>query len=429
MNRVFRKFILFTLFLVACQSTNPIIPASPISSPLPSPTTEIPIATQALTAIPAITSAPFDRDTRVVDLPKWIKYSSFPNGILALPYGDINNDRPSKVIFVNPDNGVTFVVDLQKEFYHYYWRDRDHIVFFHEGDCSGSPKFISELIVFNGSLQRYEAKTHPEYILDCYPNPNNEIARLNYEFSERVVEFVDPSSREVFQLTNPSDGVTDISIKLSPYDDFLAVVQFKGDFEFPKSQSPIFGNQISVFDLGTQRLILKYTEEQGILSEVSFIDYSNLVYMRGNTPCLIMILSQVKKCIHNVPNRFPDSTIILTKNSEGSRTFGFLYFSQNQGGYCFYDIYTGGLGCATDRFSIFNNQFVINYSLSSFGHYVLLEYSSDGCPIPLCDYPENTNLALIDFHEGELFELGSSDSYYLSGLFRPLHPDPWQPWR
>jgi hypothetical protein len=229
-------------------------------------------------------------------------------------------------------------------------------------------------------------------------------------------------------LTAPSDGVTDISVQLSPYNDFLAVVQFDGDFKFPETNEPIYGNTISIFDLRTRQLTLQYFEEQGILSEVSFIDYSNLAYMRGNTPCLVMILSQVKKCVHNIPKRFPDSTIILAQNSYHDSRLQFLYFSQEKGGYCSYDLIGGGLGCLIDRFSVFHNRFVINYSFSYYGHYRLIEYSGNGCPVFWCDYPENTYLALSN-QEGELFELGSSDFYYISSLFRPLRPDPWQPWR
>jgi len=428
MNVFIRKSALVALFLIACQPVN-LTQASPTTSPLPSTPIEIPTATQVLTATPTVTSIPFDQNTRVVDLPKWVKNSSFPDGILALPYREANNDIPSKVIFVDPDNGETFIVDLLKAFYHYYWRDRDHISFFQEGDCSGSPKYISELNVFNGSLQVYDAKTFPEYILGCYLDSNREIVRINNEFHEQVVEFVDPSNREVSLLTNPNDGVTDISIKLSPYNNFVAVVQFKGDFEFPKSRTPIYGNQISVFDLGTQRLILKYTEEQRISSEVSFIDSSDLVYMRENTPCLIMIFSQSKKCIHKIPNQFPDSTIVLSENSHEDATLRFIYFSQKQGGYCFYDIGSGSLGCPTDHFPALHDQIIINYSLSSFGHYLLIEYGNKGCPVPWCDYPENTYLGVIDFYDGKLFELVPSDSFYLSDIFRPLHPDPWQPWR
>ncbi|HKY53622.1 MAG TPA: hypothetical protein VJM08_04910, partial [Anaerolineales bacterium] len=99
-----------------------------------------------------------------------------------------------------------------------------------------------------------------------------------------------------------------------------------------------------------------------------------------------------------------------------------------KGGYCSYDLVSGGLGCLTDRFFSFHNRFVINYSFSYYGHYRLIEYSGDGCPVSWCDYPENTYLALSN-QEGELFELGSSDFYYISSLFRPLRPDPWQPWR
>jgi len=426
MNTLIRTMTLIIFLVAACQP----IESTNVSASTPE-IIETAI-TQTRTVIPTQTEVPIviesQGSTKYLELPEWVR-RSWPGGILVLPYGDAINDRPSRSILVNPDNGETFIVDLQKEFYHYYWRDNEHVVFFHEGDCGGSPEIISELSVFSGILQEYETKNHPEYVLGCYSNSDDEIVRLNYKFSELAVEFVDPSNGAISLLTDPNDGITDISIELSPGKNFVAIVQFDGDFKFPESRVPIYGNQISVYDLRTQRLILQYAEEQGILSETSFIDYSNLAYIRGNTPCLIMILSLLKKCIHNIPNQFPDSTIILSKNSHEDTTLRFLYFSQQQGGYCFYNINTGGLGCPTDRFSTFNNQIVINYSLSSFGHYLLVEYDSDGCPVPWCDYREKPRLGLIDLYDGELFELGLSDNFYLSDFFRPLHPDPWQPWR
>jgi hypothetical protein len=423
-----KKLILITLFLAACQSTFP-DQVSPINTaPLPSTPIETFTPVKSLQVIPSVASTPFDQNPRVIGVPEWARFS-FPGGILALAYGDATNSHPSKSMLVNPDNGETFIVDLQKDFYHYYWIDNEHIVFFHEGDCGGFPEFISELSVFTGLLQTYGIENYSKSILGCYPNPNDGLVRLNYGFSERAVEFVDRSSGAVSLLTNPNDGVTDISVELSPHNDFAAVIQFDGEFEFPQSSMPIYGNKISIFDLTSQRIILQYTEEQGILSEVSFVNDANLAYMRENTPCLIMISSQLKKCIHNIPNRFPDSTIMLSENSHEDATLRFLHFTQQQGDYCFYNISTGGLGCPTDRFFAFHNQIIINYSLSSFGHYLLVEYDSKGCPVPWCDYREKPQIGVIDFYEGELFELGDSDSFWISEIFRPVHPDPWQPWR
>lgn len=81
----------------------------------------------ALDVIPLITSTPFD-------LPHWVKYS-FLGGILALPYRGTTSVNPSKVVLINPEDGDKFFIELSKEFYSYYWRKSETIVFFHEGDC------------------------------------------------------------------------------------------------------------------------------------------------------------------------------------------------------------------------------------------------------------------------------------------------------
>lgn len=421
------KSLLILLFLVACQPTTitRMVPTSTLQEPTPPPVTFVAIQTPMVS--PSVTPAPFAENSQILELPRWVQYS-FPGGILALPYGDGITEKPSRLIFVNPEDGETFIVELQKDFYHYLWKDDENIVFLHEGDCNGLPKFISELNIPSGLLWiRENTGDLPRNIRDCYFSRDADVVRLNHESKESVVEYVDPISGEVSLLTDPDDGVSDISMELSPYDHYVAIVQFDGEFEMPKTRGPVYGNTISIFDLRTHKLILQYSEEQGVFSEVSFIDEVSLAYMRQNTPCLILILSQIKRCVHNIPNQFPDATIILVQNSHHDSSLQFLYFSQEEGGYCAYDIIGGALGCLTDRFSVFHNQFIINYSSSYYGHYRLIEYSSDGCPEPWCENPETTYLALVN-QEGELFELGSSDRYYLSSLFRPLRPNPWLPW-
>ncbi|HNQ95785.1 MAG TPA: hypothetical protein PKK96_15315 [Anaerolineales bacterium] len=424
-----RKSVLLALFLVACQPTNMNQVSPKITPVFPSVPTEASIMTSTTEVKPTIASTPVDQNPRVIELPRWVN-SSFPGGILALPYGDGIPDKPSRLVFVNPDDGENFIIELQKEFYFYSWRDSENIVFLHEGDCAGSPKYISELNIFSGALRIYENKGDlPKNILNCHLDLEYGTVRLNNGYEESALEYIDPLIREVSLLTDPNDGITDISIELSQYDRFVAVVQFAGEIEMPETRKPFYGNRVSLFDLRTRRLVLQFSEEQSILPEVSFIDEVTLAYMRENTPCLILILSQVKKCVHNIPNRFPDSTIILSQNSyQDAGNLRFLYFSQQKGGYCSYGLIDGGLGCLDDHFAVLRDQFIINYSLSYYGHYVLIEYDSKGCPVGWCDFPEDTKLALIDFNEGELFELGSSNSYYLSEKFRPFQPDPWLPW-
>ncbi|HET9910364.1 MAG TPA: hypothetical protein VFQ13_00675 [Anaerolineales bacterium] len=427
MRLLFRITILLTSFLFACQPLKPtdISPPTVLRELTPS-AAETPVTTQTTIVYPSLATATSEEKIKTIELPEWVK-RSWTGGLLVLPYRDAAGGRPSKSILVNPDNGDTFIVDLQKEFYHYYWRNNEHVVFFHEGDCKGSPEMISELNVFTSILQVYQAKDHPEYVVSCTPDSGDEIVRINYEHSEATVEFVEPSSGAISFLTNPDDGVTDISIEVSAYEQYVAVVQFDGDFEFPDFRLPVYGNKISIYDLRTQRLVLQYSEEEGILSEVSYISYGNLAYMRGNTPCLIMIVSLSKKCIHNIPNQFPDATIILSEPDYAVGRLGFLYFSQHQGGYCFYNIFAGGIGCPTDYLPAFKNQIIINHSLSPSGNYLLVEYDREGCPVPWCGHADESRVGLINLTNGELFELGASDQYYLGDLFRPLHPDPWRP--
>lgn len=427
MNRVFKIAILNAFLIAACQVYYPDQFSSNKVATLTSVPAETFTQTQtAIEVIPSVTPTLLNQSQWLFDLPHWVKHS-FPGGILALPYKEFDNVNPSKVVFINPEDGDKFFVELSNEFYYYYWGNSENLVFFHEGDCGTSPKSISNLNVTNGYLQKYTAEAYSEKIQNCYSNSYDEMIRLDDTFSERMVEYIDPSSGEVFQLTDPEDGITDISVQMSLYKSFVAVVQFVGEFKLQETES-FYGNKISIFDLKNKKLILQYYEEQGISPDISFIDDSSLAYMRENTPCLILIYSQIKKCIYNIANRFPNSTIILSQHTyHDGQSLRFLSYSEHNGGYCSYNLFSGQSGCVADSFSLFNNRYITNYSLSYYGHYILLEYSDKECVITLCDHPGSTYLALIN-QEGELFELGSSDTYYLSNLFRPLRPNPWLPW-
>ena len=366
----------------------------------------------------------------MIELPEWVRSPS--KEILFLTYQDDPTKRPSKAIFVNPDTGERNVVDLSDEYYFYYWTDAGHLIFFHGKNCDTLPEFITDLDVATGALQKYVAMDYPEYVRDCYRSASseNELTRINMELDERTVELIDPSTGTTSLLTNPDDGVTDISHTVSPGGNYVAVVQHRGNFEMPEMWEPVYGNQISIYDLATQKLVLQFAEEQRILSEVSFVNYNNLVYMRENTPCLVMISSLSKKCIHNIPQRFPGATVILSEPLDSLGWIGFLYFSvdsQHQGGYCFYDIYTGGLGCPTDRFPGLEGQVVTNHSLSPDEHYLLIEYDRQGCPMPWCDNFDNPQLAVIDLNEAQFFEIGPSDTLSATDSSRPKQPNPWRP--
>jgi hypothetical protein len=108
-----KKLLLHVFFLVACQSIGSVQTSSEKATPPPA-STEIFVATQTLEMIPSPTFTPFYLSYRVIEVPRWVSHS-FPGGILALPFKASSEVNPDKFIFVNPNTGETFIVDLHKE--------------------------------------------------------------------------------------------------------------------------------------------------------------------------------------------------------------------------------------------------------------------------------------------------------------------------
>lgn len=374
---------------------------------------------------PVVSTPTSTPDVTFIELPAWVKNPE--NNLILFTYDD-STGRSSKIGFFNPEDGERAIIKLPYEIYEYFWKDSNHIVFL-QGYCDEPPQNITELDISQGTLRSSDTKDFPEAIQSCYSSVDveQETIKVDASLEEPTVEIVDSSSGEWLRLTDPSDGMSDIAYEVSPNRDYVAIVQIKGKYTFPEMWQPLFGNQVSIYHLPDRKLLATFNDEQKVSSMLLFTDNENLIYVREDTPCVVMILLFSKKCIHNISNRFPDATIILGDSLVNPKKFSFLYFgfSPHQGGFCFYDLFSGEIDCPTNHFDSLRGQTVMNYALSPDNKYLLFEYDYKGCPAPWCDYAGDPQLAVINIDENQLFDLGSSSIYQALDIFRMSSP--WRP--
>lgn len=382
---------------VSKDVTSTALALTPSSTPEP---TRTPRPTSTSTITP-ITANPELSDFM---MPVWVKNTS--NNIL-LSLEDIDGSRDAQIRMVNSQTGDHLDIDVQREFYFYYWKDFRTITFLQGGDCLDPPTTIFEIDIWDYSLKEFDAYYYPDKIRNCYSYANENIA-IDYDAFEPFVTVTDTVSGEAYLLTNPNDGIVDISFRVSPDKKFVAVSQAAIGYEYSEIWIPYVGNQISIYRLSDQTLVMTITEDVELASITFLPDSNKIIYLREDTPCLIVVSSKSKKCIHNIPQAFPDSRIYLGEPLQDSQLIGFIYLNNNihHGGVCFYDLVTGEINCPTDNFDELNEFSIINYSLSPDDKYLLIIYDGKGCP--WCDYARNPQIAVMDFSGTEMHYLGDS---------------------
>jgi hypothetical protein len=376
------------------------------------------------TPSPIVTPPTATSDVTFLELPAWVKNPS--NQIVLFKY-DAYSTRSSQIGFFNAASGEQAIIRLPFGIYQYYWKDANHIVFL-QGYCSEPLVGVTDLDILHGTLSPATAENLPGYIASCYDLEDvSATIKIDTTSPEPTVEILDVSSIKWLRVTHPNDGISDIHFALSPNGDYLGIVQVQGKYEFPELWQPLFGTQVSVYHLPDRKLVASFAEEKEVSAMLLFTDNETLVYVREHTPCVISITAKSKKCIHGVSDRFSDATIILGDPMNDRKKLSFLYFGPypHRGGWCIYDLFSGGLNCPTDEFQDLQGQTVTNYALSPDNNYLLIEYDSKGCPPPWCDYFDTPQIAVIDLARGKFFKLGDSDTYEAMDIFRDTQP--WRP--
>jgi hypothetical protein len=336
--------------------------------------------------------------------------------------------------FVNPQDGEQVVIKVSREFYHFYWKDAIHVILLHGNDrCSGKPDFVTELDITKRIVTEYQTQNYPESIQDCYYYDHREWEPIQLNTTDQpgsIIEIIDPETGEWMRLPHSTNAISDLSWESSPNKDYLAVVQYKGVFDFPDLAQPIFGDQISVYSMNNRELIQTLDEGVDIQTRILFLDNENFVFMRENTPCVVTIGISSRKCVYKIQRKIPNATVIFGDRLATPWKITFIYFSRYpdtpHGGFCFYDFITGELDCPTDHFSIMDGQTVTDSSLSPDEKYLLFEYDEKGCPTPWCDFFRGPRVAVIDLEKDHLVELGSWDEIFIldtsdrSGTWRPI---------
>lgn len=407
MKRVFQSLILIPFLLIACQPPQ----AVNTSTPTPNPT---------LTPLfPTKTATPtFQENTKHIELPEWVNNPE--NNILLLRYNESGSPY-SKFMLFNFVTNENVLIDLNLPYYEYYWEDKNIIVFLHDGVCDVTPKYVTEFDITKGVLHTYKIENYLKPVKNCtYNYIYDNTARINKDKPESVVEVLDSVTGDYVPLTSNNDGLSDISFKVSPDGTYIFILQYKGIYEFSELWRPINGSVLSIFNIESRSLIMKLDEEQEISSDILFIDDNNLVFTRDRTtPCLIMISSLTKKCMHTIPEKLNSATVVLGEPLLDSHKINFLYFSGERGGVCFYDIYDGKINCPTQNFQELDEQIILIYDLSPDEKQLLFLYSYKGCPAPYCDYSGEISLAIIDINSNYLYQLPKSTSFRWDSVWRP----------
>jgi hypothetical protein len=404
------------------------IPTNTISISQTPTTTFSPLPTSfkqpTLTQSPVMIQPTVTPEPSYLQLPEWLKNAS--DQIVLFIYHP-NSNRSSEIGFFNAVNGEQAIIHLPFETYQYYWKDTNHIVFV-QGYCAEPIVGVIELDISSGTLSPVTGENLPWYIKSCYGIEDTSVKiRIDPTYSELTVEILDPSSGEWSRVTDPNDGVNDIGFSISPNGDYLGVIQYQGEFERSELWKPLFGTQVSVYHLPDRKLIGTFAEEKIVSDMLLFTDNENLIYVRDNTPCIISISDESKKCISAIAEKFPESTIILGDPLKDRKKFSFIYFgnSPHQGGWCIYDLYSGDINCPTTQYADLQGQTVVNYALSPDNNYLLIEYDSRGCPSPWCDYFANIQVAIIDIAGKKFMKLGDAETYQAMDIFRTIQP--WRP--
>jgi hypothetical protein len=441
--RTFPMLILFMLLLIGCQ---PAASESGTVQATSSPAISTGILTQSIsqqatttkeelpkhkekeepssTPAPIVSPGTVTPDVTFLELPAWVKNPSNP---LVLFTYDIYSTRSSQIGFFDAASGEQAIIRLPFGIYQYYWKDANHIVFL-EGYCSEPLVGATELDISQGTLYPATAENLPADIASCYGLEDTSAKiKLDTTSSEPTVEVLDPSSATWLRVTDPNDGISDIEFALSPNEEYLGIIQKQGKFEFPELWQPLFGTQVSVYHLPDRKLVASFAEEKEVSAMLLFTDNENLVYVRDNTPCVISIAAETKKCIHAISDRLPESTIILSDPLNDRKKFGFLYFSgyPHRGGWCIYDLFSGALDCPTNGYEELKDKTVANYALSPDNKYLLIVYDEKGCPLPYCDLFGTSQVAVIDLTEKKFFKIGDSETYKAIDLV--AGPSPWRP--
>jgi hypothetical protein len=384
--------------------------------------TDFPKHTKTVT--PKMTPSPTSEVT-FLELPSWVKNPS--SQIMLFIYDPYPTTRSSEIGFFNAASGEQAIIRLPFEIYQYYWKDANHIVFL-QGYCADPIERVTELDISLGILSPAIAENLPRNIAYCYGlEDTSATVKIDATSSEPTVRIIDPLSGAWLQVSDPSDGISDIHFSLSPNHDYLGIVQIQGNYDFPELWQPLYGTQVSVYHLPDRKLVASFADETAVSELLLFTDNETLVYVSFHTPCVISIATASKKCIYAIPYRFPGSAIILGDPLKDRQKMSFLYFSHSphQGGWCIYDLFSGGLNCPTDEFEDLQGQTVVNYAISPDNNYLLIEYDSKGCPSPWCDYFARIQTAVIDIAGKKFYKLGDSSTYETMDIFRDTQP--WRP--
>ncbi len=271
--------------------------------------TAVPTWTPEPTHTPTLT--PISQST-VLDLPVWMKDPQ-QNILMYRMLRDPGGERLESIVhFLNPDTGEQFDLSVPDAFI--CWHDGVHAVFVHDPRDQKVLPFLFVLNLSDGSLNRY---TQNDPLFQTYyfqrmmcdqvssaPSPGQlDSVTIEQVQNEYTAVIVNSQTFEKQPLTDPKDGIMDTSAFFSPMRESVAVLQTR-----PDGPCCAYGNQISVYDFGTRRLIAKFQTQK--ITSAGFINSQKLRYSYDwHISCIVQIQTLEQVCKSNPDGIFDSRSL------------------------------------------------------------------------------------------------------------------------
>lgn len=409
--------ILVILTLTGCQLNNLPdldITASPDSLGLQQQLALATITpTSTPTAIPLLTPS-----MEVIDFPQWLKNPI--TNILAYRKQDEDGNMPLAITFLNPDTAEQFEIETP-EFTYFFWHDSQSLILV-QGDCK-APDQLTIVDTNTGSINQYTYQDSPVKEIKCLFESSPDRYQTDIKWDENFEGYavlIDTQTGGEKTFTIPGDGIYDGRAYISPNNKYIVILQSKNP-DMLEGPGPAIADRIEVYTINDGNLVMTINEEIGMTFDMFYPDNDEkFIVLRKNTPCIIEIDNQQKKCILNITNTFPDSSIYLGYFTNGEKKLGFIYANHNSGGLCFYDLFTGDISCPTSGLSLLEDHYLISYQLSPDQQYILLLY---GFVTPLSDAGGPSGRAIIKSDGSNFVDLGLGADFiwtWIQAQWRPL---------
>jgi hypothetical protein len=426
------KIVIIVFFLTACNPPT----TSPTSTKTPQDTPTV--STSTTTAQPTATL-----ESISYEIPEWLQDTK---GNVLLYFPDPGNFpyRNHLITFLEPETGNTYEIDYYMVFRLAYWFDNQRVAFLSGEYCSPF-SYVSILDLSTGLVTKYWPEELANDDFCPYQNPTYSVSVDRTEENPIKIYYWEAEEWDKFSPQEP--GTLNLYAQLSPNDSILVVLQnTNGSYKF--------GNRFAIFDFSSRQQIATFYDTDINTFFRFFQDSKRIVYLKGNTPCILTLETLEKECGQTIPE-FHESIylggltqdeskiIFISDNMENVKRICIEDLSTDikrcdlieiEGGLCLFDIFNGELQCPTSGFdgvlsktSIIDNSLglthpvthqysVIRYVFSPDEKFFVFTYGR-GCPA--CHAFNKLFRAVISTDGSVYYDLGEHNHIFVWAEWRP----------